>query len=192
MPPSPSGYGPIFDSANELLAGVIAGYSNPKANPTLHDPTLPGPGPTVPPLKVPETQWVNEGVDFATMIRTESIVTGLTGTRTGFPGLPEARAIEAATGLMFHLSCWVFRLSTMPEDDSQVDPKDFTEGAKIIYGDLWVVMRSIILGVEPNATAPGNTPIFSPTIKASMPQVASLGPQGGLVGFEVSVEVEAS
>lgn len=195
-PPAPSGYGPIFDRANELLAGVVAGYSNPKINPTLQDPTLPvdPAAPVVKPITPPSWQFVSDGIETAFPIHEECVVTGLSGVREGFPGIPMARAITDSAGIVVDLSCWVFRLSPLPGDgETEVAPDLVTGSARDIYADMFVVLRSVMLGVEPNVeNVAGGTAIFNGVKKASMPEIRSMGPQAGVVGFEVALNVELS
>lgn len=185
-PPTPSGYGPIFDRANELLAGITAGYGSQECNPTIAQ--VPDGGP----IRAPELSWVSDGIEPEWPAREECLVTGLASVREGFPGMPSARAITAGSGIVVDLAAWVFRLSELPEDQSVVGPDLWTASAQVIYCDLYIVLRSIMLGVDPNAQmAAGGAPIFSPqSVKASLPEVRSMGPSGGMVGFEVTLNVE--
>lgn len=163
------GLGPIYDRCLQLFTALSDAFA---ARPV--PPFAPPPGRQV----ILDGGAVPEDWDAI-------LAVGLASARLGFPGVPELIPITAATGVVVDLAAWVYRPSPVSDDEgSPPSPVEIGESARIIYADMWTVLGTILSGQD-------DLSLFGHT-KASVPQIKSIGPGGGIVGFQADLQVELS
>lgn len=164
-----SGLGPIFDRVSQLFAALVDAFED---------------RPSPPFAKPPKRQFIADG-SAVPEDWDEILAVGTSQARLGFPGVPDIHLITAATGTVADLSAWVYRSSPLPDEQgSPPSPASMLASARVIYADMWTVLQTILVGSDDES-------LFGPT-KASVPQIRSIGPGGGIVGFECQVQVELS